>query len=618
MEFDFGELGKGEVDYPEEEKEEKKSWADIIDEEEEREEINKFKGLDENDEELNEELKEYREELKEEKDEKEEKGQVELKYGINYDQKIYVIEPNSILNPNYNLTDFIAEFISIKSDKGKYNFRPVKYQSIIHYVYTKLLCRDAEQKKMRTLTLTNDIRIYFELVLNKCQTHFDLDYREQYQDIEGSIARKKPALEMVKENGKWVEKKVNVDVGVINYVIEKYKVAVEYILYERLRAMKQYASFKKALLETEDYDILYREPLYRSKTNTGFVFEFNKRINNMNIYGKLLQSLREKMKNDIITENEIEEKTNQFKKYVSNPVIKTYLQNKYNMVLHLLKYFFDYLISIAFPVADRPLYYIKTYEEGEEKIVNKIKSDVQRELELRQDSGTNFFLTPDMANYVIKEIMLSKVPLITDFEFKQFIGQIMSAIDDLFPHLKKDKIKGKEVRDKYKSTKYIIASIVWAYTYNSFLEVKDADIKQTVNNIKKKKQDLLESKCESETKRVGKEGCVIEALTYILITIMDWNEFDKISQRELRTTILILNDKFYKEHVDDFKTLLRTKRDEKSNVNKMLKSQLEKYELLIEDDLLNYLANIVDFIMTFVDENPQNIWDSVMFFAHKF
>jgi hypothetical protein len=586
----------------------------------------------------------------------------EIKYGRSQSTNRYIIPVNSILDPSHHLKDFDVEIIpvnerednkakiradeisknekfGITSDelklteveekeekenreyeqktgikkKIKYVEKAIKYQSIIHYVYTKMLCDPEDQNTMRHMKTPIAVLKFFESafsnenienkegenkeqIASKCYKLYELAERKEYEDVKGSVALRKNRI-----NAKGEIEVINV--GVVNYAIEQYKIAVKFALN---RARHKYQEFVNALLETGDDEIVYRntEVLQYTKTNKGFVFEFNKRLDSLNIYGKALQELRDKIRYNVQYLGELIELNSKYKPYLENEFIKKYLSDKVNNVLTTFKYFFQYLVGIAFPQSG-------DYGEIENKTIEN--------LELRQHKNANFYLTPEMLNYVINELMLSKVSSETIYVNKKFDNYINNKLNKAFPSLEKEVKKGVG-----KTTKLILKDKIWSYVFNSFLTViiedsenVKANVKDTIKNIKLKEQELKDSKCESESKRIGKEGCIVEALTYILITIMDWNEFTEITKNEITIASLILSVDFFtdKNNQKELGLLYKSNTTPKNKTLNLLTKQLQEYELEINEKQLNYLGNLVEYIMGREDDA---IWLNIMFYAHKF
>jgi hypothetical protein len=551
----------------------------------------------------------------------------EFKYGnitTEDGRNIYVIPPNSILNPTYLLKNLNVEKIPInekqekkilkedeeneKEDEEyerktghkklvKYVEKTITYLNINHYVYTKLLCRPEEQIKIRNLKWDHAIRVYFETVFNKCLSHYEIAERKEYEDVKGSVALRKNRI-----NSKGELEVINI--GIVNYVIEQYKIAVSFIL-DYIRT--KYPEFVNELLKTGDTEIVYRNliGLQYSKSNNGFSFEFNKRLDSSNVYGKLLQELREKIKYKIQYINENKEREDELVPFMKNEVIKNWISNKITITINNLKYFYNYLFGIAFPESGK-------YSEKKGKTIEN--------LELRQDKRSNFYLTPEMLNYVIKEIMLSqggdgkKVSIETTFKYEKFEIYISNKLNKAFPILKEDEKK----KSLGKTTKSILIEKIWGYIFNSFMTLKRDSIEDTIDNIKYENEKLTESKCMTETKRIGKEGCVVEALTYILVTVMDWNEFTEIGKDEIILSCFILSDKFFNND-DNKKKLTKLYKENTKPSDKSLNlliDQIQTYELEIGEKQLNYIGNVVDYIMTMKPSN--SIWTDVMFYSHKF
>lgn len=575
----------------------------------------------------------------------------DIVYGENKETNQYVIPINSILDPSHFLPDFVVERIPVdeseealikkqiekersKTKKGektstelkeeekakkillgikeeqteeeeklekenteleqktgiktkpKLVVKPITYHSIDHYVYTKLLCSPQDQIGMRYKKTIGEIKSYFEEKFNNCLVNYQIKEREEYEDVKGSVSLRK---NIVDEQGNI---KV-IDVGVLNYVLEQYKIALLFAL-DNVR--RNYKDFVKALLETGERDIIFRNTLglQYTETNKGFVFEFNKRLDRFNVYGKALQELREKIKFNIAYYEELEERNKLYLPYLDNKKIKNYMESQIKMVIYTFRYFFDYLIGIAFPQSGE-------YSEKKARTVEN--------LELRQSDKTNFYLTPEMLNYVIREIMLSDISMETTFYYKDYINFITNFLVKQFPSLKDEKKKGK-------TTKAILIDKIWGYVFNKFLSIMGDSVESTIDNIKFSKKQLLEKKCD-EGKREGKRGCIVESLTYILITIMDWNEFSEITKNEIDITCLILSADFFRNDENKKALSEKLKTDEKSSEKsiKLLTKQINEYELEISEKLLNYLGNIVDYIM---EKENDSIWSSVMFYAHKF
>jgi len=578
---------------------------------------------------------------------------LDIVYGENKETNQYIIPGNSILDPSHFLPDFVVEripvddseeaiikrqiekerskqktgktFTELKQEqkekerilgiedkteeefkkekekeelekktgikvKPKLVVRPITYHSIDHYVYTKLLCSPQDQIGMRYKKSIGEIKSYFESKFNNCLVNYQIKEREEYEDVKGSVSLRKNIVDQ------YGNVKV-IDVGVLNYVLEQYKIAITFAL-DIVR--RNYKEFVKELLNTGDQDIIYRNTLglQYTDTNKGFVFEFNRRLDKSNIYGKALQDLREKIRFNIAYYEELSEREKLYVPYLNNEKIKKYLETQIKMVIYTFKYFFDYLTSIAFPQTGK-------YSE--------IKTKTIENLELRQHKTSNFYLTPEMLNYVIKEIMLSNISMDTTFKYKDYDIFITNMLEKQFPILKKEKNEKKVG----KTTKAILIDKIWGYIFNKFLSLKTDDIKSTIKNIKNFETELKEKQCDSESKRVGKEGCVVEALTYILITIMDWNEFTEITRSEIDFTCLILSDNFFRDKDNQKVLTKKLKNNDEPNQHtlKVLSKQLNKYNLEISENLLNYLGNIIDYIMS-KDEDP--IWSKVMFYAHKF
>lgn len=655
----------------------------------------------------------------------------DIKYGVNDEKKTYTIEPDSVLNPKHKLN--LIETILVKKEGNTYEQKTIEYTCINHYVFTKLLCEKLQQNKIITLKDYDKIREYFQKQFNQCRIKYEDEEKEEYKEIRSGITQKRIPIriydkKIVKGKEKWVEKEIRIDISLINYIIDKYKYALEYILNKQVQYLSE---FRKALLATGDYDIIYRDPdaLFYTKTNRGFMFEFNTRLDNRNIYGQVLQSLREKIKENQEMKRKNDEQLQKFDKFYKKKKIQEFFKNELNIVISDLKYFFQYLVSIAFPATD--VKHQSAYTMWENENIRKLKDDLkgldekereeklqsiwnnlpsktrekyekregqywytrsvytdtlketQKELELRQNEKYGFFLTPDMVNYVIKEIMLSKVSLSQpDIVYEPLFEVILNKLDKEFNILKnekdsnvekyayifykqknKDRVKKenpkaksdeiekilakewqsikndkkaeqyyklsekKENREQHKSTKQIIANIIWAFLYNSFNQIRgdSDDVKEIISIIENQEEKLLQKKCgksliiqEGEIKKnkeLSKVRCVIDAITYVMITIMDWNEFTEITENEIKTTILIIGHEYM---TDKKKTAELFKSRENVNVEiiNLLKRQIDEYELSITDDLLNRLANTVENILSIGDDNV--IWKNIMLYAHKF
>lgn len=655
----------------------------------------------------------------------------DIKYGVNDEKKTYTIEPDSVLNPKHKLN--LIETILVKKEGNTYEQKTIEYTCINHYVFTKLLCEKLQQNKIITLKDYDKIREYFQKQFNQCRIKYEDEEKEEYKEIRSGITQKRIPIriydkKIVKGKEKWVEKEIRIDISLINYIIDKYKYALEYILNKQVQYLSE---FRKALLATGDYDIIYRDPdaLFYTKTNRGFMFEFNTRLDNRNIYGQVLQSLREKIKEEQEMKRKNDEQLQKFDKFYKKKKIQEFFKNELNIVISDLKYFFQYLVSIAFPATD--VKHQSAYTMWENENIRKLKDDLkgldekereeklqsiwnnlpsktrekyekregqywytrsvytdtlketQKELELRQNEKYGFFLTPDMVNYVIKEIMLSKVSLSEpNIVYEPLFEVILNKLDKEFNVLKnekdsnvekyayifykqknKDRVKKenpktksdeiekilakewqlirndkkaeqyyklsekKENREQHKNTKQIIASIIWAFLYNSFEQIRgdSDDVKEIISIIENQEEKLLQKKCgksliiqEGEIKKnkeLSKVRCVIDAITYVMITIMDWNEFTEITENEIKTTILIIGHEYM---TDKKKTAELFKSRENVNVEiiNLLKRQIDEYELSITDDLLNRLANTVENILSIGDDNV--IWKNIMLYAHKF
>lgn len=603
-------------------------------------------------------------EFKHEKELYEGKEILDIKYGKNDEKNTYTIEPESILDPKHKLN--LTETILVKNQENKYERKKITYTCINHYIFTKLLCEKIQQNKIITLKTYEQIKTYFEQTFNKCRIEYENKSKEEYQEISSSITQKQIPIriydkKIIKGKEKWIEKEIRIDISLFNYVIDKYTYILEYIL---TRLLFKYqgednsyynTNFKQALLETGNYDIIYHNPdsLYYTKTNRGFMFEFNRRIDTKNIYGQVLQKLREKIKLEQSLDKDKEFQLEEFNRYYKKSQIKEFFKYKLDIVISDLKYFFEYLINVGFPATE--VNYQSAYTMWENENIKKLKDelkgldekerneklksiwdnlstsakekykkkentyfatkflytdtlkDVQKELELRQNEKYGFFLTPDMVNYVIKEIMLSKISLSQpDIIYGPIYNGILNKLDNEFKVLKNEK------EEKHNSSKKIIADIIWTFLYNSFDNIKGDNIKETITNIENEKQKLLEKKC-NKSKEFEKVGCVIDAITYILITIMDWNEFIEITDKEIKTSILILGGRYFKGKLSELnKTKNNPVNDE---IRNLLNNQIDQYELTITDELLNRLTNMIEFISKIDDDT---IWENIMLYAHKF
>lgn len=432
-------------------------------------------------------------------------------------EKFFVITRKDPLAPTgkaFDIIEYSKDKDLIKA--GKDVFRS-KYINMLHYIYTKVLCRPPLQKKLRKMRSMEQVVTSFYEYLPECKEYYPTAMEYYYSK---SLDQKRNKADSgIRQN--------ELDPKIIDIPFKKKRdhVVIGIFLEVTENALKVYLrnhNLINMLVETGDKKIIY-------KSGDPFLGD-----SGYNVYGRALENIRKALQETIIRKATITKEQEKIQKKLEKEKNMDKIEKKLKEIIYQLKVFYDWIIypRPGFSLVVEPF----SVEEGKWSNGQKIQPiAILTGIPLNEDDKDiikNKPVTLQMVNYLLTEILGYDLP--SDISLYSQMGVI------------NDKIKS-DMEDNFGGGEKISIGVV--DLLSGFI------LRDFVKEIPLDKN--LDRKCNTFDGFPEMKNCTYQSLRHVCVCLSDWLEEESVSAVDILTAMKIILPRKYKPQREELKDLIQ-------------------------------------------------------------